>query len=185
MQVGARKRRRIGGFGEAFACRAARQARFWRVDEIFNGLLVLRARRRQTGGVHICVATDLSGSGEATVVRALAWAAKMQASVRLVHIVHDPELAPAFSDDVSGDVQRATAQLQQVADGAAVPCQVDVRQAEHIADEIVAAADGCGYLFVGSQGKSAFERLRLGSIATRVLRHSTVPVVCCPHPQDV
>jgi len=29
MQVGARERRRIGGFGEARGCRAAREARGW------------------------------------------------------------------------------------------------------------------------------------------------------------
>ena len=66
--------------------------------------------------------------------------------------------------------------------GAASACQVDVRAAEDVAGAILAASAGCDYLFVGCQGKSALERLRLGSIATAVMRKSATPVVCCPLP---
>ena len=99
--------------------------------------------------------------------------------------MHDPELAPALSSDVPGDVQRAREELEQFAAAAGGQCTVDVRTADDVADGILAAAADADYLFVDSQGKSAFERLRLGSIATKVLRHSKVPVVCCPHPEHV
>ena len=133
--------------------------------------------------MHICVATDLSSSGAAATDLALSWAKAHGADLRLLHVVHDPELAPALGDDVPGDVARAREQLQRLADDAEVSCEVDVRTAEDVADAIVAAAKDCCYLFVGSQGKSTFERLRLGSIATAVLRKSGTPVVCCPHPE--
>jgi len=131
--------------------------------------------------VKLCVATDLSPSGTAAVERALAMAKALGAEVLLLHVVHDPELAPAFSDDVPGSVEDARNELEAIAKDAAVPCAVDVRTAEHVADAIVDASKGCDYLFVSSQGKSTFERFRVGSIATAVMRKSEAPVVCCPH----
>lgn len=128
----------------------------------------------------ITVATDLSAPGDAAVARALDWASKLGAELTLLHVVPDPELAPAFSDDVPGDVARAEAALQKIAGAGRAACRVDVRTAEDVAGTIVEASRGSDYLFVGTQGKSALERLRLGSVATKVLRHSGVPVVCCP-----
>lgn len=113
---------------------------------------------------------------------ATAWAKAHAAEMLLVHVVHDPELAPALSGDVPGDVQRANVALNELANKTPVACSVQVLTAENVADAIVTAAKNASYLFVGSQGKSALARLRLGSVATTVLRHSRVPVVCCPHP---
>ena len=129
----------------------------------------------------LCVATDLSPSGTAAVEHALAMAKALGAEVLLLHVVHDPALGPAFSDDVPGSVERARSELDGVAEAADVPCTVDVRTAEHVADAIVDASTGCDYLLVSSQGKSAFERFRVGSVATAVMRKSQAPVVCCPH----
>lgn len=128
----------------------------------------------------IYVATDLSACGRAAIDLAGIWAAKLQAELVLVHFVHDPVLGPALSDDVPGGVLRARSELARIAEALAVPCQVVVRTAENVADAIVATAADGDFLFVGSQGKSMFERFRLGSVATKVLRHSSVPVVCCP-----
>ncbi len=133
--------------------------------------------------MELCVATDLSPSSRAAVDLVLSWAQKLGASVRLLHVVHDPVLAPALSNDVPSDVARADEALRAIAARAPCPCKVDVRTAEDVAGEVVTASKRCAYLFVGSQGKSAFERLRLGSIATAVLRKSHVPVVCIPHPK--
>ncbi len=130
----------------------------------------------------LCAATDLSESGLVAVRHALEWARVAGARLRLLHVIPDPELAPAFSDDVGGDVERARATLQRLAEEHEVACDVDVRAAEDVAAEILRATGDCDYVFVGSQGKSAFERFRLGSVATAVMRQSGVPVVCCPPP---
>lgn len=132
--------------------------------------------------MNICVATDLSASGAAATDHALKMAEKLGADVRLLHVVHDPLLAPAFTDDVAGDEARAREELQKIADTAKVKCTVQIVRAEDVAAKIVEASKDCDQVFVGSQGKSAFERLRLGSVAVKVMRQSTVPVVCCPHP---
>lgn len=128
----------------------------------------------------IYVATDLSACGRAAIDLAGSWAAKLQAELVLLHFVHDPVLGPALSDDVPGGLLRAKSELAEIAAALAVPCQVVVRTAENVADAVVATAADGDFLFVGSQGKSMFERFRLGSVATQVLRHSSVPVVCCP-----
>ena len=130
--------------------------------------------------MQICVATDLSASGLAAIEYAMSWAKSMSADVRLVHIVHDPELAPALTDDVQGDEDRARAELDKLAEACESPCEVYVARAEDVAGAIVEASKDSDYLFVGSQGKSAFERLRLGSVAVAVMRQSEIPVFCCP-----
>ena len=97
--------------------------------------------------------------------------------------MHDPELAPAFTTDVPGDVAAARKELQALAGTFTVSCHIDVRAADDVAAAIAQAARGCDYLFVGSHGRTGFQLLRLGSIATKVLRQSQVPVICLPSPE--
>ncbi len=132
--------------------------------------------------MELCIATDLSAPSSAAAQVAFAWARRCGASVVLVHVVHDPELAPALGNDVPGDVARVRAELQRFCaeHGRGLACRVDVRTAEDVAAEIVRAAAGADYLFVGSRGRSGLQRLTLGSVAMAVLRQSHVPVVCVP-----
>jgi universal stress protein A len=131
----------------------------------------------------LCVATDLSPAAAPAVAMARHWAERLGAEVMLLHVVHDPELAPAFTADVPGDVAAARKELQALAGTFRVPCHIDVRTADDVAVAIAQAARGCDYLFVGSHGRSGFQLLRLGSIATKVLRQSQVPVICLPPPE--
>lgn len=131
--------------------------------------------------VELCVATDLSPAASPAVDLAFDWARALQATVVLLYVVHDPVLAPALSNDVPGDVAAARIQLQKRAAAAGdVTCRIDVRSAEDVVTAIVEAAAKSDYLFVGSHGKSGFQKLRLGSVASAVLRRSKVPVVCLP-----
>jgi nucleotide-binding universal stress UspA family protein len=130
--------------------------------------------------MELVVATDLSPASHPAVDHALLWASRLGASVTLLHVVHDPELAPALSNDVPGEVAAAKRALGAIAARASVPCRVDVRAADDVAAAITAAARGAAYLFVGTHGRSGFQRLRLGSVATTVLRQSPAPVVCLP-----
>jgi nucleotide-binding universal stress UspA family protein len=129
----------------------------------------------------LCVATDLSAAATPAVDLAFRWARSLGAGLVLLHVVHDPVLAPALGNDVPGDAAAARSELQRLAASHAdVRCRIDVRTADDVAQAIVAAAAQCNYLFVGSHGRSGFQRLRLGSVATAVLRRSHVPVVCLP-----
>ncbi|MFN9274537.1 MAG: universal stress protein [Planctomycetota bacterium] len=132
--------------------------------------------------MELVVATDLSPAAAPAVDHALRWAKQLGANVTLLHVVHDPELAPALANDVPGDVAAAKRALGAIAAQSAVPCRVAVRTADDVAAAIAAAARGAAYLFVGTHGRSGFQRLRLGSVATKVLRQSPAPVVCMPSP---
>ena len=131
--------------------------------------------------VELCVATDLSPAAESAVALSFAWARAPGAGLVLLHVVHDPELAPALANDAPGDMAAARQQLAALAAANAdVRCRVDVRAADDVVAAIVAAAAKADYLFVGSHGRTGFQRLRLGSVATAVLQRSHVPVVCLP-----
>jgi nucleotide-binding universal stress UspA family protein len=134
--------------------------------------------------VELCVATDLSPAALPAVEMAFRWAHVMRASVLLLHVVHDPALAPAFTSDAPGDVVGAQKELERLAAQFAPPSHIDVRAAEDVAKAIVDASAKCDFLFVGSHGRSGFQRLRLGSVAMAVLRQSRVPVVCSPPPRS-
>ncbi|MBL8728352.1 MAG: universal stress protein [Planctomycetes bacterium] len=129
----------------------------------------------------LCVATDLSPASTPAIDLAMRWARALPATVVLLHVVHDPVLAPALGNDVPGDIAAAKVRLQQLAGAAPdVTCRIVVRAADDVVGTIVAAAAGSHYLFVGTHGRSGFQRLRLGSVAAAVLRQSHVPVVCVP-----
>jgi len=130
--------------------------------------------------VELCVATDLSPAAAGAINLAFEWAKRLGARVRLIHVVHDPDLAPAFASDVPGDVINAKRELEALAAVAGVPCATEVQTAEDIVSCILAVSTSSDMLFVGSQGKSFLQRLRLGSVATDVLRKSKIPVVCLP-----
>lgn len=130
--------------------------------------------------MELCVATDLSPAAAGAARLAFDWAKRLGARVRLVHVVHDPDLAPALTSDVPGDVVRARAELAAMAASSGVPCETEVRTGEDIVACILAAAGAADMLLVASQGKSFLQRLRLGSTAANLLRQSRIPVVCLP-----
>lgn len=133
------------------------------------------------GMVELCVATDLSPASTPAVELAVRWARTLRATLLLLHVVHDPVLAPALGNDVPGDVAAAKLQLQRLANAAPdVTCRIDVPAAADVVAAIVTTAAAAHYLFVGSHGRSGFQRLRLGSVAAAVVRQSRVPVVCVP-----
>jgi nucleotide-binding universal stress UspA family protein len=87
-----------------------------------------------------------------------------------------------LTSDVPGDVAKARAALERAVKrlGEGLTCRAEVRTADDVAAEIVKASAAADYLFLGSHGRSGFDRLRLGSVAMSVLRHATVPLVCLP-----
>lgn len=131
----------------------------------------------------IVVATDLSPAAQLACQRAAFWARRFDCDLHLLHVVHDPELAPALAADVPGEVQRARAMLERLkAHLGHRAIQVHVLTAEDPAAAIVAFAANCRaeWLFVGTHGRTGVAHLLLGSVAARIARTSSVPVVCCP-----
>lgn len=131
----------------------------------------------------IVLATDLSDHAVSCVAPVAAIARRLDATLVLLHVVDDPVLAPALARNVAQDAIDARARLEAVArQQQGVRVQVDVRSGEQIVDAILHAAGehGAAFLAVATQGKTAFQRFRLGSVAEGLVRRSPVPVICFP-----
>ncbi len=134
-------------------------------------------------GPVILVATDRSAGGDRCLAPAVRLALGLGGRVVLLHVVSDPMLAPALSSNVAQDALDARSALEAKArehKGCAIA--VDVRSGESVVDTILHAAEehGAGFLLVATQGKSAFQRFRLGSVAEGLVRRSPIPVIVLP-----
>lgn len=117
--------------------------------------------------------------------RALDWAARMfrDSAITVISVAPALEASPKIADAVDptsnvnlhrGELNEAAALLEE--EGIAAETMLKVgNPAEEI---IVAAADG-GFdlILVGSRGLGAVKRFLIGSVADRVVRHATVPVL--------
>jgi nucleotide-binding universal stress UspA family protein len=69
------------------------------------------------------------------------------------------------------------------------PVEVQLRRAEnmHAADGILSAAaeEGADMIVVGSHGRTGFSRFVMGSVATKVVARSPVPVLVAPAGKDL
>jgi nucleotide-binding universal stress UspA family protein len=132
----------------------------------------------------ILVATDFSPATTTLCAEAARWAARLGGETTLLHVVHDPVLAPALTHDVPGDVARAKAKLRALADAMPVGAKVttEVLAADDVPAAILARAarSDVRFVFLCSSNKSMLDTLRLGSVAAKVVRGSPVPVVCFP-----
>ncbi len=129
----------------------------------------------------ILVAYD--GSEQAT--RALEWAVQMvqNSTVTVISVAPTLEASPRMADavDPSSDIPEHRRQLDEAVD---ILDQASVRSetiltAGNPAEEIInAAADG-GFdvIVVGIRGRSAVRRFLIGSVADRVVRHASIPVL--------
>lgn len=69
--------------------------------------------------------------------------------------------------------------VQKAADAAGVPCSVSHAMSDAPYEEIVKAArrNKCDLIFMASHGRSGIARLILGSVTSKVLAHSEIPVL--------
>lgn len=132
----------------------------------------------------IVVATDFSPATAAMGAKAAHWASRLCQELVLLHVVHDPLLAPALTGNVHADVEEARRRLRTLAAGLppGTMSAIEVQAADDVAEGILARVrrPEVQFLFLCSSSKSMLDRLRLGSIAAKVVRASPVPVVCCP-----
>jgi universal stress protein A len=126
----------------------------------------------------VMVATDFSAcSSEATRVAA-EYARKLGARLHIVHIVW-PTSDPAPRSELS----RLAEELGQV-----VPVVTAVESGLPAADQLVRYADrhGIDLIVLGTHGRTGVSRALVGSVAERVVRTASCPVLtvpCRPRPQ--
>jgi nucleotide-binding universal stress UspA family protein len=142
---------------------------------------------------HILAPTDFSEYSTQAVTSALEWAKKFGAKLTIVHVIElppypvegyvPPSLSATFMDDLERQATTDLAQLVPEAESAGVEVArvvavgspyrkiIDMAEAEHV-DLIVMA----------TAGRTGFSRLVMGSIAERVVRSASCPVLTIrPH----
>jgi nucleotide-binding universal stress UspA family protein len=141
---------------------------------------------------HVLLATDGSDLAERAASQGLELAKVLQARVTAVTVTEPwsslvtGEAAIGFPPQgyEKGVIETATSVLARVAEmakSAGLDCAT-VHVRDHFPDEgIIAAAkdNGCDVIVMASHGRRGLSRLLLGSVATRVLTLSPVPVLIC------
>jgi nucleotide-binding universal stress UspA family protein len=132
--------------------------------------------------------TDWSDAADRALDEAIAIAAHHGAQLLLLHVIEPPrrDLSDsAQSQDQAEDTERHFIKLCERKAGA--------QNARHLichgvaADEItrVAVAEGADLVVMSSHGRTGWQRLKLGSVAQKVLRQVPCPVFLVPHSGDV
>jgi universal stress protein A len=134
-------------------------------------------------------ATDFSGASRPALARAIALARQNHASLSIVHVL-PPLVVPVAEGFVAPGVYQAveqsarqqaqkqlTALVQQVRKRGlrATPLLVDGAPAEQIAR--AARRGRVDLVVIGTHGRSGFSKVLLGSVAERVIRLATCPVL--------
>jgi nucleotide-binding universal stress UspA family protein len=141
---------------------------------------------------HILIATDGSELAGRAVEQGLTLAKTLGAKVTAVTVTEpwtaavSGEWAVAFPVEeyekaAAANAQKILAQVSETAARIGVACQTvhvqDQFAAEGIVDE--AKSRGCDLIVMGSHGRRGIAKFVLGSQATRVLSHSTIPMLIC------
>ena len=143
---------------------------------------------------HILVASDYSEPARRALEQVRWLHARLGAAVTVVHVHHDPLVAMRSVPDTSlwaSEAQRE-AHLETAAedlrtmvresfgpDWQAVTVRVAIGEPA-IAIPAVAKEIGADLICVGTTGKTGIERVLLGSVAERLVRESSVPVLSVP-----
>lgn len=140
---------------------------------------------------HILVPTDFSQASELAVEAAAALARQIGAKLTLVH-VHDPEaLRPpatiGWSDERQETVEK---EIERAVDQSFADLKKERLARVEIADTVIlhdsspahaicayAETIGADLVVIATHGRTGLKHLLIGSVAERVVRHSSVPVL--------
>jgi nucleotide-binding universal stress UspA family protein len=141
---------------------------------------------------HILIATDGSELAERAAEQGLELAKALEAKVTTVTatepwvavVAGDAALAFPSKDYDEGVAEAATQLLERIvekAKSADIPCAAVHMKDQFPAEGIIAAANenGCDLIVMASHGRRGLAKVLLGSVATRVLALSPVPVLIC------
>lgn len=120
----------------------------------------------------ILFATDLSAGSEEAAPTARDYARRLGAKLHLLHV-----LWPTADPTPQPRLQALAAEL-----GADVPVVTAVESGIPVADRIVDYAErhGIDLIVVGTHGRTGFSRALIGSVAERVVRTASCPVLTVP-----
>ncbi len=135
----------------------------------------------------LLVPIDLSRCSHVVVARAAELAARLGATLRLLHVVSPPPGAAEVHLPEGGtgegllleEARRMTEPYAVLARELGVPAEVVIVEADKPHEAILeaAGAEDVGMIVMGTHGRTGLTRLLLGSVAEQVIRRADVPVV--------
>jgi nucleotide-binding universal stress UspA family protein len=136
----------------------------------------------------ILIATDFSDGGDEALDRAVEIAKPSGAEVEILHVIELAEELPVstFSPDADYGALylRIDKQLSDRADriiAAGVPCTTKIIEGSAVADITKRARDiGAEVIVVGTHGRTGLAHAMLGSVAERIVRRASCPVLTVP-----
>ena len=138
----------------------------------------------------ILVATDFSDGSNEALQRAIALARLVGGSLEIVHVielgVEDPFGGHIYGSDHQSAVDRMMERLVRQVEAGGVACMAKILEgnaATQITDR--ARSIGADTIVVGTHGRTGLAHVVLGSIAERVVRHATCPVLTVPFSKKV
>jgi universal stress protein A len=137
----------------------------------------------------ILVPTDFSAASERALEFAASLAQHYHASLELLHVQEDPIYTAMYPDAYFADIEGLRQQLTRDAErsladivtkhpgvqGRTTSRVIIGRPASVILEQ--SANGGADLIVMGTHGRSGFAHLMLGSVAERVIRSSTCPVL--------
>jgi nucleotide-binding universal stress UspA family protein len=142
---------------------------------------------------HILAPTDFSEYSTQAVASALEWAQKFGAKLTMLHVIElppypvegyvPPSLSATFMDDLERQATTDLAQLVPEAESAGVEVARVVAVGSPYRKIIdMAEAEQVDLIVMATAGRTGFSRLVMGSIAERVVRSASCPVLTIrPH----
>ena len=146
---------------------------------------------------HILVPTDFSPGAEAALDHALSWADQFQASLHLLHVVHEANTDLYGLGDAEAHIDRLREEAESAAQARLAELAPDVSaRAVHTAvvphprGDVADAIDeyvshfAIDLVVMGTHGRRGLERYVLGSVTNRVVRRRVAPVLTVREPGE-
>jgi nucleotide-binding universal stress UspA family protein len=141
---------------------------------------------------HILLTTDFSEASEGAVAKAGELARSSSAKLTVLHVHSRPPAAPeAFVPSekvvVSADLDAEAHQALEKLKGSKLAGveSIDLATVEHVSAPLAicdyADHHGVDLIVIGTHGRTSVNRLLIGSVAEKVVRHATCPVLVVPH----
>lgn len=129
----------------------------------------------------VLVPTDGSDSADSGAPHGCAVASAFGATVRALGVVDTTMLGPYELDEhveteLREQADAAVARVLELASRAGVPAERTVVDGDPL-ETILAHADRANLLAMGTHGRTGIQRVALGSLTERVLRHAPVPIL--------
>ncbi len=139
----------------------------------------------------VMIATDGSETSEKAAKVGIETACRSGGRITVVYVVDVFRLAhlPGYAalpglkgklmELMQKEGQKAVEYVEEQASEAGIPCQMIVAEGDP-SDELLRISEKSDLLIMGSVGRTGLDKLLLGSVAEKVVRHSTIPVLLVP-----